>query len=235
MAHRALFHITVLACATATFTPACAAVTVLTFEGIGNQQPVGNFYAPDYTFSPATLAIVDSDAGGNGNFGNEPSPNTVLYFLSANSAILNAVNGFDTGFSFFYTSSTAAPVSVYSGLDGTGTLLGTINLTAQYNDNCTGDPNGTFCNFTNAGVSFSGIAHSIDFGGTANQTAYDNVTFGSPVAGGVPEPATWAMIIAGFGIIGVAMRRRQPARVSFARDFDRLHRGGAAKQKAAGL
>ena len=29
------------------------------------------------------------------------------------------------------------------------------------------------------------------------------------VAGGVPEPATWAMMIAGFGLVGAAMRRRK--------------------------
>lgn len=29
------------------------------------------------------------------------------------------------------------------------------------------------------------------------------------VAGAVPEPATWAMMIAGFGMVGFAMRRRQ--------------------------
>jgi hypothetical protein len=30
----------------------------------------------------------------------------------------------------------------------------------------------------------------------------------NPVAGGVPEPASWAMLITGFGLIGAAMRRR---------------------------
>ena len=39
----------------------------------------------------------------------------------------------------------------------------------------------------------------------------------SAVAGGgsVPEPATWAMMIAGFGVVGAAMRRRK-VRVRFA-------------------
>lgn len=32
----------------------------------------------------------------------------------------------------------------------------------------------------------------------------------------VPEPATWAMMVAGFGLVGFAMRRRETARVSFA-------------------
>ena len=32
----------------------------------------------------------------------------------------------------------------------------------------------------------------------------------------VPEPATWAMMIAGFGLAGAAMRRRRVASVTFA-------------------
>lgn len=35
----------------------------------------------------------------------------------------------------------------------------------------------------------------------------DNVTF----SGAVPEPATWAMMILGFGLVGAAMRRRSSA------------------------
>ncbi|QMW21951.1 PEPxxWA-CTERM sorting domain-containing protein [Sandaracinobacteroides saxicola] len=193
--------------AAAAFAAPASAVTVLTFEGLGNLAPVGNFYAPNYIFSPATLAIVDADAGGSGNFANEPSPNTIMFFLDANNAILNAPNGFTTGFSFFYSSSTAASVNVYDGLNATGNLLASLNLTAQGFDNCSGDPGGAFCNWTAVGVAFSGTALSIDFGGTANQTGFDNITFGSdkPV---VPEPATWAMMIVGFGLVGAALRRR---------------------------
>ncbi len=32
-----------------------------------------------------------------------------------------------------------------------------------------------------------------------------------PPVGGVPEPASWALLIAGFGLVGAAMRRRQLA------------------------
>ena len=35
-------------------------------------------------------------------------------------------------------------------------------------------------------------------------------------AGAVPEPATWAMMIAGFGLVGGAMRRRSKVKVSYA-------------------
>ena len=190
---------------------------VLDFEGVGNLSPVGNFYnggaGTNYgvEFSPATLALVDADAGGSGNFANEPSPNTIMFFLDANNAILNYAAGFTTGFSFFYTSSTAASVNVYDGLNGTGNILGTLNLTSQSGSNCSGDPTGGFCNFTAVGVSFGGIARSIDFGGTANQSGFDDITFGSARAGGsVPEPAAWALMIGGFGLAGATLRRRRP-------------------------
>lgn len=195
---------------------------VLTFEGVPNNAPVGDFYAPDYVFSSSALAIVDSDAGGTGSFANEPSPNTIMFFLDANNAILDVTNGFDTGFSFFYSSSTAATVNVYDALGGTGNILASLNLDAQYNgNNCTGDPTGTFCNWSAVGVNFAGLAYSINFGGTANQTGFDNITFGSatPGTGAIPEPGTWAMMLLGFGFVGGAMRsakRRQRLTVSYA-------------------
>ena len=193
--------------------PASAAVVTLTFEGLANLAPVGNFYAPNYIFSAATLAIIDADAGGSGNIANEPTPDTVMFFLDANDAILDVVGGFTTGFSFFYSSSTAASVNVYDGAGGTGNILATLNLNAQFNQNCAGDPNGGFCNWTAVGVLFSGTALSINFGGTANQTAFDNITFGSdtPV---IPEPATWAMMITGFGLVGFAARRRRSGAIA---------------------
>jgi len=206
------------ACAVALLgAPAIAAPIVLTFEGIADNSPVGSFYAAQgIDFSPATLALIDADAGGSGNFANEPSANTIMFFLDANNAILNYADGFETGFSFFYTSSTAATVNVYDGLGGTGNLLGTLNLTAQHTDNCAGDPTGTFCNWTAVGVAFAGVARSIDFGGTANQTGFDNITFGSATPGNaIPEPTTWALMVGGFGLVGGAIRRRV-TRVVFA-------------------
>jgi len=51
-----------------------------------------------------------------------------------------------------------------------------------------------------------------------SSTPIDGFQFAKLVSGGsaVPEPATWAMFIGGFGLIGGAMRRRQRVDVSFA-------------------
>ena len=47
---------------------------------------------------------------------------------------------------------------------------------------------------------------------------YDDLRFvftnvGGGEVGGIPEPATWAMLITGFGLVGMAARRRRPASV----------------------
>ena len=137
---------------------------VLTFEGLKDIENILDFYnggtgslgssGPNYgvSFGPSALAIIDSDAGGGGNFANEPSPDTIAFWLSGASLVMNVAAGFDTGFSFFYSSSTAATITVYDGLNATGNVLGQLNLIAQYRDNnCTGDPFGAFCNWSPIG------------------------------------------------------------------------------------
>ena len=49
------------------------------------------------------------------------------------------------------------------------------------------------------------------FGGRTNFWAFDilNVSQATQVGGAVPEPATWAMMLFGFGATGVALRRQR--------------------------
>lgn len=64
--------------------------------------------------------------------------------------------------------------------------------------------------FTFAAASGQRIT-GLNFASSQNSFEVDNLA----VSGAVPEPATWAMMIGGFGAVGFAMRRRK-ARTGFA-------------------
>lgn len=198
---------------------ASAATTVLTFEGVGDEASINNFYnggtdsAGDsgvnygISFTSDSLGIIEDSAGGTGNFSNPPSGKTVAFFLSGAGDTMNVAAGFDTGFSFYYADQVGftGNVSVFDGLGGTGSLLATLSLPSTPNP---------YTVFVPVGVTFAGTAKSVVFGGAANYIAFDDITLGSATAGGgapagVPEPATWTMLLAGFGGIGALMRRRR--------------------------
>jgi hypothetical protein len=55
------------------------------------------------------------------------------------------------------------------------------------------------------------LSSFVSQGPASRFTALGEVTVSEVSAGGVPEPASWAMMIAGFGLVGSAMRRRAAA------------------------
>jgi hypothetical protein len=195
-----------------------AAVIDLTFEGLGNLEPVANYYnnglggngsgpGPNdgITFSSNALALVSDQSGGTGNFDSNalPSGVTGMFFLTGSAAILDDAAGFQTGFSLFYSAiNQPGSLSVFSGLDGTGTLLGTLALPVT-----TASPPGRFQPFVPVGVTFAGTAESISFAGVENQIVFDDVTFGSATPGAIPEPATLALL--GTGLFAMARLRRR--------------------------
>ncbi len=198
---------------------ASAAVITLDFEGVGDFASVNNFYnggtdslgnsGTNYgvAFNSNALGLIDEDVGGYGNFGNEPTPDTVLFFRTG-SAILNYAPGFTTGFSFFYTTvNFGGTVSVYDDVNATGNLIGTISLAPLGAG--PGDPTGDYSNWATGSLGFSGTAKSIDFGGTVHQVAYANITFGSTRPDNtVPEPTTLALL-SGALLGGAVVRRRK--------------------------
>ena len=224
------FGVSVVALIAATSAHASAVID-LNFEGINSTYPSSNyafindFYnggmssdgttGPNFgiVFSPNAQAICLNSSSAScsntskGGLGDPNSREGGLFFLSGDLTFMDVAAGFTTGFSFNYVSlSDVGSVSVFSGLDGTGTLLGTIDLSPN-SGSCPGF-GAAFCPFSPVGVSFAGTAKSIEFGGVANQIVFDDVTFGSSTPGGVPEPSTWAMMLLGLAGLGIVARRR---------------------------
>lgn len=170
-------------------------VTVLDFEGIGNGVSVGNFYDTDpqdfdITFSDNALALVDIDAGGTGNFGGEPSPDTTMAFIGGGAATMNVLNGFSNGFSVFYSSPFATgEIRIYDDFNGTGNLITTIQLSLTP-ANGEPDPTGVFSPFVEVAAMFDGVAKSVAFAGANNLIGFDNITFFNQAPVAVDDTAT---------------------------------------------
>lgn len=131
---------------------------------------------------------------------------TAFFFSGANGAGLDAYSGF-TGPTFGTTqmtgasSSSGAPFGFNLGNNRlflpTAYVSGTaINSTANWQ----------FLTLSGMGLTAGSYVYSI---GTERVT----LNIGQPVAA-VPEPATWALMLLGFGVIGAAVRRRSAVRTT---------------------
>lgn len=106
---------------------------------------------------------------------------------------LNGANNFNDaafsatvgGFTFanFLASETPVQDWIHFSSEGVANLTGTVDFIFTYNS----------------------------FGIPAKDFVIDRVYFAPTADVGIPEPATWAMMIAGFGLVGGAMRRRKVA------------------------
>jgi hypothetical protein len=89
---------------------------------------------------------------------------------------------------------------IFKGLNGFSQSFSGAQLvaTANGNQSSAGTNRRFYFDFGNAKV------NEITFNSGSNSFEFDNIAAGAAV----PEPATWAMLIAGFGLVGVSMRRR---------------------------
>jgi hypothetical protein len=175
--------------------PAFASNVVIDFESVTSGAPVGNLYN-------SVGASFDLDALGFANsasdtfYSNAPSPLGVMSPVGS-SATMNAISNvsFVGTVAFFYSSAVSGSVAVYSGANGTGSLLGTIALVANSPD---------FSTWQQASLDFAGEARSILFGGAIG-AGIDNITVNA-----VPLPAAAWLLLSGLGGLG-ALRRRKRA------------------------
>ena len=197
----------------ATNSIAGASIVQMTFEGLQDGELIGGFYNGGaggfgstgsqnwgFTFSPNARGLIDADQGGTGNFGNEPSPSTVMYFTSGTSITVNRADGFQGVYGYYASFAQNASWAVYSGINGTGSLLASGSLVATGAGN--GDPNGaeyaewrSFGQFLASGAD----GRSLVLTGVANEIGFDNLTFT------VPAPGALALL----GVVGVASSRRR--------------------------
>lgn len=182
--------------------PTAAWAVVLDFDGIATFDAVDGYYAggtssggqtgPDFGIVFQAGDWITAD-----NFGTS-SPN--IAFSESGNGYVNVDQGF-TSLRFTYGTFSDVVLSVYSGTDRTGSLLAAVVV--PMNDPAAYD---AFI------VNFTGIARSFGVSGAGGTFGFDDVNIG--LIGGIPEPATWAMMILGFGVVGGAMRAGGAARRS---------------------
>jgi hypothetical protein len=152
--------------------------------------------------------------GGTGKFENVPSGATgVLYMAptpTGTTPILNDANGF-SGISLNYSllnnsASYGSTIDLYSGLNGIGSLVGTLTLTAAGTTVACTSQHDEFCTWsTAADQMLTGVADSAVFTGNARTfTSYDAVTLNTAV----PLPAALWLLLGGLGSLTRFVRRR---------------------------
>lgn len=146
--------------------------TLISYEGLGDNTPIPVF---DGITSPGWLSLIDVDAGGSGNFANEPSPSTTAYWLGGNSSSRD-INFEEpvAKVSFFYASFVNVSLKAY---DENGNLIDSATGAANFAQGVGGDPNGSYDKFDPITVSTdSNLIVKVTVSGNVNQTGIDDLT-----------------------------------------------------------
>ncbi|HTV52914.1 MAG TPA: VPLPA-CTERM sorting domain-containing protein [Steroidobacteraceae bacterium] len=182
--------------------------------GVYNVGPGPNL---GFQFSANAAAPGSALGSTSGKFEYNPSGlSQVLYFAYTSSAITNTVNfaaGFnDVSFNYAFSANdnySGQTINIYSGLNGTGTLLDSLTLTgSNYGvDGCSTSQYAYCTWYSLTSGQLSGVAESITFGssnGASEFTEFDGLSVNA-----VPLPAAGWLLMSGLGGVAAMARRRR--------------------------
>ena len=192
------------AAAALAFVGSAQAATVVNVNGIDNSLPVlitdfeGGGLPPGYSFSGAP----DIRAGSSADAALPPGAGSFLAVVGGASISLSTPVLLSS-FSFYMGSPDTFNSITFEGLGGytetfSGAALAGLPAVLPNGDQSVGRT--IFYNFGSDRV------NKITFASAKNSFEVDN--FRAAVSA-IPEPATWAMMITGFGLLGATMRRRR--------------------------
>ncbi len=174
---------------------ASAALVTANFDDVASFSAVGSAYAASgVVFDGEALAVDGTDVTLATPFTAHSGTNAMFSPFAA--TVMNVANGFVGDVSLWYSSVTGSTtVSVYDGLNATGSVLSSFTLAANST---------AYELFSQASQSFSGVGYSISFGGNDGQIAYDDVTVNA-----VPLPAALLLFPMGAAGLGLTARRKR--------------------------
>lgn len=195
-----------------------AATFSVNFNGGSGTLPLGSTVFQSFDAIPAGTMIGPNAYSSNTTTGLTARPaygSTGNYGAVLNGGSYTVAFGPTNLFSFVLGSLDAFNSLTLNFADGTSQLLtgGNIinDMTFDAGNRTSAETNGTVSYQVTSGALLTGATFRSSGG---NSFEFDNLATGG--VGAVPEPAAWAMMIVGFGLVGGALRRRTKTTVRYA-------------------